>query len=1517
MCSGTATSRLPGQAAMAKFTEKIVAMMKSEGLFESQGGPIILSQIENEYGPVEHYGGAAAKNYVTWAAQMAVGLNTGVPWVMCKQDDAPDPVINACNGFYCDYFSPNKPYKPTMWTEAWTGWFTGFGGPVPHRPVQDMAFAVARFIAKGGSFVNYYMYHGGTNFGRTAGGPFITTSYDYDAPIDEYGLLRQPKWGHLTDLHKAIKWCEPALVSGDPTVTNLGKYQEAHVYRSKSGACAAFLSNFNPHSFASVTFNGMKYHIPAWSVSVLPDCKTVVGAPTSQINMTWVGGFSWKSFSEDTHSLRDKSFSKDGLVEQISMTWDRTDYLWYTTYVDIDSKEQFLKNGRYPFLTVMSAGHSMHVFINGERAGTVYGSLENPKITFTGNVKLWAGSNKISILSVAVGLPNVGNHFETWNAGVLGPVTLEGLNEGKRDLSSQRWIYQIGLRGESLSIYTLSGSSSVKWGAASTRQPLTWYKAFFNAPAGSEPLALDMSSMGKGQIWINGQSIGRYWPAYKANGFCDWCDYRGAYNEKKCQTNCGQPSQKWYHVPRAWLNPTGNLLVVFEEWGGDPSGISMQSTFVHPLSGHTRTKPSSRTVHRLAAPLKSHDFAEIGAPLSGSWDSAPTSTIFAAHRFLHGNSNSNTVAYSSRVTASASSYPVPRPFDTNFAFANLSCTCRRESLNTPWRRPSAALGWLRAFYRPHARPCMSIEFFKFATPLTYVSFAQLFRSLNNPLRLVRSHPLPSTLLASSTVPHVCMLSVSKWACPALIPTVMDLAGYHSQWAEEDSNLRFHSLSQEHPGGKVSNSVGNVAFLASCSCTDILRRQNLNFVDWIVSRCGRILSRRLKMAAWMLSRPTCSGTATSRPLVRFGDHPTFSSPLYYFGGNYDLVRFIKLVKQAGLYVHLRIGPYVCAEWNLGEFPVWLKHVPGINFRSDNGPFKAAMAKFTEKIVAVMKSEGLFESQGGPIILSQQIENEYSLQEYYDGAAAKNYLSWAAQMAVGLNTSVPWVMCKQDDAPDPVINTCNGFYCDYFSPNKPYKPTMWTEAWTGWLTAFGGPVSHRPVQDMAFAVARFIAKGGSFVNYYMYHGGTNFGRTAGGPFITTSYDYDAPIDEYGLLRQPKWGHLTDLHKAIKWCEPALVSGDPTVTNLGKYQEAHVYRSKSGACAAFLSNFNPHSFASVTFNGMKYHIPAWSVSVLPDCKTVVYNTAKVGAPTSQINMTWVGGFSWKSFSEDTHSLRDKSFSKDGLVEQISMTWDRTDYLWYTTYVDIDSKEQFLKNGRYPFLTVMSAGHSMHVFINGERTGTVYGSLENPKITFTGNVKLWAGSNKISILSVAIDSICLFQNVGNHFERWNVGVLGPVTLEGLNEGKRDLSSQRWIYQIGLRGESLSIYTLSGSSSVKWGAASTRQPLTWYKAFFNAPAGSEPLALDMSSMGKGQIWINGQSIGRYWPAYKANGFCDWCDYRGAYNEKKCQTNCGEPSQKWYHVPRAWLNPTGNLLVVFEEWGGDPSGISMVKRVAL
>lgn len=228
---------------------------------------------------------------------------------------------------------------------------------------------------------------------------------------------------------------------------------------------------------------------------------------------------------------------------------------------------------------MQSAGHALHVFINGQLSGSAFGTRVSRKFTYNGNVNLQAGTNKIALLSVAVGLPNNGPHFETWNTGVLGPVVLNGLDQGKMDLSWQKWSYQTGLKGEDMNLVSPSGISSVDWVkvslAALKQQPLTWYKAYFKAPEGDEPLALDMNNMGKGQIWINGQNLGRYWTV-NASGNCSGCSYRGSFRPAKCQFGCDQPTQRWYHVPRSWLKkPTQNVLVVFEEIGGDVSKISL------------------------------------------------------------------------------------------------------------------------------------------------------------------------------------------------------------------------------------------------------------------------------------------------------------------------------------------------------------------------------------------------------------------------------------------------------------------------------------------------------------------------------------------------------------------------------------------------------------------------------------------------------------------------------------------------------------------------------------------------------------------------------------------------------------------------------------------------------------------------------------------------------------------------------------------------------------------------------
>ncbi|GMH11972.1 hypothetical protein Nepgr_013813 [Nepenthes gracilis] len=641
--------------------------------------------------------------------------------------------------------------------------------------------------------------------------------------------------------------------------------------------------------------------------------------------------------------------------------------------------------------------------------------------------------------------------------------------------------------------------------------------------------------------------------------------------------------------------------------------------------------------------------------------------------------------------------------------------------------------------------------------------------------------------------------------------------------------------------------------------------------------------------------------------------------YDFSGRKNLVKFIQLVAEAELYVHLRIGPYVCAEWNYGGFPLWLHFIPGIKLRTDNGPFKAEMQRFTALIVDMMKKNNLYASQGGPIILSQ-IENEYGNIESAYGAAAQPYIRWAANMALSLDTGVPWVMCQQSDAPDPIINTCNGFYCDQFTPNSNKKPKLWTENWSGWCSYFGNPVPYRPVEDLAFAVARFFQRGGTMQNYYMYHGGTNFGRTSGGPFISTTYDYDAPVNEYGIVHQPKWGHLKDVHKAIKLCEEAMVATDPTYTSPGTNLEATVYKVGSGLCVAFLANVGTQSDATVNFNGKLYQLPPWSVSILPDCENVALNTAKINSvavlpkvthQTLNYDIDSSGAFesSWIWFGEPAGISKTDAFVKSGLLEQINTTADQSDYLWYSIGVVIKGDESFLQNGSQTILHVESLGHGLHAFVNGKPAGTKFGNSGNAHISAEIPVTLTLGNNTIDLLSLTVG----LQNYGAFFDTRGAGITGPVLLKGSTDGSSvDLSSQQWTYQVGLKGEELVVF---GGSYSQWETSTLpkNQPLIWYRTTFAAPDGNDPVALDFNGMGKGEAWVNGESIGRYWPAFSSgnSGCTNSCNYRGSYGSNKCLKNCGKPVQQLYHVPRSWLKPSGNILVVFEEIGGDPEQISL------
>ncbi|RVW55025.1 Beta-galactosidase 10 [Vitis vinifera] len=131
--------------------------------------------------------------------------------------------------------------------------------------------------------------------------------------------------------------------------------------------------------------------------------------------------------------------------------------------------------------------------------------------------------------------------------------------------------------------------------------------------------------------------------------------------------------------------------------------------------------------------------------------------------------------------------------------------------------------------------------------------------------------------------------------------------------------------------------------------------------------------------------------------------------YYFGGRYDLLKFVKIVQQARMYLILRVGPFVAAEWNFGGVPVWLHYVPGTVFRTNSEPFKNLNEAQWCK---------LFFTVGCLSGITKRVENEYGDTERIYGDGGKPYAMWAANMALSQNIGVPWIMCQQYDAPDPV-------------------------------------------------------------------------------------------------------------------------------------------------------------------------------------------------------------------------------------------------------------------------------------------------------------------------------------------------------------------------------------------------------------------------------------------------------------------------------------------------------------------
>lgn len=245
-------------------------------------------------------------------------------------------------------------------------------------------------------------------------------------------------------------------------------------------------------------------------------------------------------------------------------------------------------------------------------------------------------------------------------------------------------------------------------------------------------------------------------------------------------------------------------------------------------------------------------------------------------------------------------------------------------------------------------------------------------------------------------------------------------------------------------------------------------------------------------------------------------------VFNFEGERELSRFLKLCQKHDMWVIVRPGPYVCAEWEMGGLPWWLLKKENMELRSLNKDFMQAVGRFQRRLAKELQP---FMLKNGGNIMMVQVENEFG--SYGTDKAYMSAMRDSLRAAGWEGTAMfqcDWSSNFQNNALDDLIWTLNfGTNAKPLSQFKtlrslrPDAPLMCSEYWSGWFDGWGRKHETRSADAMVKGIGTMLENGISF-SLYMAHGGTSFAHWAGANNThfspdCTSYDYDAPINEQG--------------------------------------------------------------------------------------------------------------------------------------------------------------------------------------------------------------------------------------------------------------------------------------------------------------------------------------------------------------------------------------------------------------------
>jgi beta-galactosidase len=567
----------------------------------------------------------------------------------------------------------------------------------------------------------------------------------------------------------------------------------------------------------------------------------------------------------------------------------------------------------------------------------------------------------------------------------------------------------------------------------------------------------------------------------------------------------------------------------------------------------------------------------------------------------------------------------------------------------------------------------------------------------------------------------------------------------------------------------------LTLLLSVSSVNALQAQNNTFTagknEFLLNnkpftiRAGELHYSRIPKAYWdhRIKLAKAMGMNTIC-IYLFWNYHEMEQGKFDFSGEKDVAEFVRLIQKNGMYCILRPGPYVCAEWDMGGLPWWLLKKKDIKVSRRADEFFMDRVKIYLKEAAKQLAP-LQIQNGGPIIMVQ-VENEYGTwgddQKYMEIMRDNvREVGFDKVQLLRCDWSSNFHKYKLDGAVNALNFGAGSNIDDQFRKFKevnPTSPLMCGEYWTGWFDQWGRPHETRDVKSFIGSLKDMMDRKISF-SLYMAHGGTSFGQWAGANApayapTTSSYDYNAPIDE---------------------------SGNPT--------------DKFYAIRDLLKNYLQEG------------------EILPEIPQNPEKTITI--PAIDFKQT-TNIFDNLPVAKQTENIQPMEFFDQG--------WGTIIYRKQLAACKIKQK-----------LTIKDVHDWATVFINGKAVG----KLDRRRGETTVELPVLKAKARLDILVEGMGRVNYGEAIIDR-----KGITDKVIL---SDGKTETELKDWaVYNLPVDYEF--------QTKAKFSTKSASGP-AWYKTTFNLSETGYTY-LNMSTWGKGIVWINGHNLGRFWKIGPTQTLC-------------------------------------------------------------